>query len=355
MVSREQRVEATLVTPGMPLREAIGVLDVAGTGLLLLSSGGGILEAVLTDGDIRRHILAGGGLDVPCRELANREPLTIPPGATPAAALALLDHGRPYPVHHLPVVDPTGRVVDVLLRSDLVRSEDPAVTAVIMAGGYGTRLRPLTDATPKPMLPLGDRPLLERTVDHLRSAGIRRLQLTTHYLGDQIQGHFGDGSRFGVDIGYLQEEQPLGTAGALRLMPRGSEPVLVLNGDIVTNMDYRAMLGFHRYHQASLTVGVRRFDMQVPYGVVACEGPRVTAVHEKPVQHYLVNAGIYLIEPAALDHIPAEGRFDMTDLIAALLAADRRVVSFPVVEYWLDIARLPDYEAAQSDTLRKVI
>jgi NDP-sugar pyrophosphorylase family protein len=224
-----------------------------------------------------------------------------------------------------------------------------ALSAVIMAGGYGTRLRPLTDDMPKPMLPVGDRPLLERTVRRLREAGIQDVRVTTHYLGDRIASHFGDGKAFGVDITYLNEDRPLGTAGALALVNRPAGPLLVMNGDILTNLNFHALLAFHREHRADATVAVRKYDLTVPYGVVECEGTQVKALQEKPTERFLVNAGIYLLEPTVLGCIPPGERFDMTELIQVLLQQGRTVVSFPIVEYWLDIGRAEDYERAQSD------
>jgi NDP-sugar pyrophosphorylase family protein len=218
-----------------------------------------------------------------------------------------------------------------------------------MAGGFGTRLRPLTEDTPKPMLLVGDRPMLERTIEQLKKAGIHRVDLTTHYKPEAISKHFGNGDEFGVTIRYVHEDQPLGTAGALGLLGDSQEPLLVINGDILTHVDFRAMLKHHREHKASLTVGVCRYDLQVPYGVIECHGPDILGISEKPKMPFLVNAGIYLLEPKVRKYIPAGKRFDMTDLIQSLIHADRKVVSFPIVEYWLDVGRPGDYARAQED------
>jgi NDP-sugar pyrophosphorylase family protein len=260
-----------------------------------------------------------------------------------------MDHGREFVVNHLPLVDEQGRVAGILLRSDLVSSNLPAVSAVIMAGGFGTRLRPLTEHIPKPMLPVGDRPLLERTIGRLRDAGIRRVHVSTHYLSEMITNYFGDGQAFGVDLRYVAEDRPLGTAGALKLMDQRHEPLLVINGDILTSVDFRDMLAHHRAHRADVTIGVRQYDLQVPYGVVERSGAYVSALREKPVMCFLVNAGIYLLEPSVYRYIPDGETFDMPDLIQRLLDDGRPVVSFPIVEYWLDIGRHDDYEQAQED------
>jgi dTDP-glucose pyrophosphorylase/CBS domain-containing protein len=343
------RLRDVVITPDLPITQALERLQRAGTGMLLLADGNRKLVGVLTDGDIRRHILAGEPLDRPCGTVASRTPLVASPSATPAETLRLMDEGREYVINHLPVVGTEGEILGLWLRSDLVAASGPSLAAVIMAGGFGTRLRPLTESVPKPMLPLGDRPLLERTVNRLREAGIRDVRVTTHYLGESITDHFGDGHAFGVEMTYLRENQPLGTAGALSRLKDSLTPLLVMNGDILTTVDFQAMLAFHREHRADATIGVRKYDIEVPYGVVQCTGVRVRALQEKPVQRSLVNAGIYLLEPSVLACIPEEERFDMTDLVQRLLDDGRMVVSFPIVEYWLDIGRSGDYERAQDD------
>jgi NDP-sugar pyrophosphorylase family protein len=202
------------------------------------------------------------------------------------------------------------------------------------------------------MLPVADRPLMERTVEQLRQAGVRRLNITTHYLSEKIISHFGDGARFGVEIDYVRENEPLGTAGALKMLHASDEPILVVNGDVLTRVDYRAFHAFHREQNADMTIGVRAYKIQVPYGVVECHGPEVVGLTEKPEMKLFVNAGVYLLEPTVQAHLPAESKFDMTDLIARLLAAGKTVVSFPIVEYWIDVGRTADYEQADSDLRR---
>lgn len=344
-----QRLAASLVAPTATLGEALAQLDAGGIGVLLVAGAGRRLVGVLTDGDLRRAILSGSGLDSPVLPFVSREPLTTGPEAGPDVVLQLLDHGREYAVHHLPVVADDGVVLGVWLRSDIVGTPGTDLRAMIMAGGYGMRLRPLTDGIPKPMLPVGDRPLLELTIERLRAAGIRHVGVATHYLAECITGHFGDGSAFGVEISYFPEEQPLGTAGALRALPDDGEPLLVLNGDVLTGVNFARMLAFHRECGAELTVGVREYVMEVPYGVVDCQGTRVVGIREKPRQRYMVNAGIYLLESGVRRFVPDDLRFDMPDLIGRLLAADRSVAAFPIVEYWLDIGRPADYARAQAD------
>jgi NDP-sugar pyrophosphorylase family protein len=254
-----------------------------------------------------------------------------------------------YGLRHIPLVDGQHRVIDVALLGSLVKEYELPLRAVVMAGGYGTRLRPLTEEVPKPMLPIGGRPLLERIIEQLRQAGIHRVNLTTHYRADVITRHFGDGRDFGVEIRYVEESKPLGTAGALSLLEASEEPLLVINGDILTQMDFRMLLDFHREHHADMTVAVWPHEWQLPYGVVQLDGVTVTGISEKPRQRQFINAGIYLLNPDVCSYIPADRPYDMPSLISRLVAEGRRVVGFPVREYWMDIGKAEDYLKAQDD------
>jgi dTDP-glucose pyrophosphorylase/CBS domain-containing protein len=339
---------------GSTVRDAITSIDrSARISVALILDDAGKLLGVLTDGDVRRGILAGVGLDAPVTELVaikmrmpHPRPVTAPVGTPQAALLTIMQRES---VRQLPLVDADGRVVDIVILADLMPKAAPALQAVVMAGGFGTRLRPLTDSMPKPMLPVGDRPLLERIIYQIQRAGVRRVSVTTHYQPERIVEHFGDGSAFGVEMSYVHEEKPLGTGGALGLLSAPKEPLLVINGDILTDIDFGAMLSFHQEHQAQMTVAVRRYGVQVPYGVVECEGPMIRSLREKPELSFFVNAGIYLLEPTVFEFIPHGQRQDMTDLIERLLVERRTVVSFPVREYWLDVGQPSDYQRAQLD------
>jgi NDP-sugar pyrophosphorylase family protein len=277
--------------------------------------------------------------------------VVVPPDVPAVEALRLMNERD---INQLPVVDlRDGKAVGLLLRRDLVTEEQLAVAAVVMAGGFGTRLMPLTSDMPKPMLPVGDRPLLERTIETLRAAGIRRVNVTTHYLPEKITSHFGNGQSYGVDISYVTEDRPLGTAGGLGLLPEQEEPLLVINGDILCTVNFRDLVAYHRKNRADITVCVRKHEVKIPYGVVECDGPRLLRLKEKPSVSVLVNAGIYLLEPSVRRFIPPGERFDMTDLIGRLLANERPVATYPIVGYWLDVGQHDDYRKAQSDFVQK--
>lgn len=347
-----QRLDSVVISPTASIVEAIAQLDKAGTGALVLCSNERKLYGFLTDGDIRRAVLRGVPLESPCENIASRNPVTTQVTISAANALHLMNH---HDINHLPVVDAGDNVVDFLLRRDIVREDQLILSAVVMAGGYGKRLLPLTEQVPKPMLPVGDRPLLERTIAQLRRSGIQEVNLITHYLPECIEQHFGDGGSFGVRLNYLKEDHPLGTAGGLRLMKKATDPFLVMNGDILTGLPFQEMLAYHRKNGAEVTVGVRKSEVQVPFGVLECEDVRITQITEKPSLTFLINAGIYLLEPSVCDYIPKGQRFDMTDLIQKLLDSRRRVVCFPIMEYWLDVGQHEQYRQAQEDVRNGMI
>ncbi len=335
------------------IREVIAAIDRNERGIVLVVDEDSRLLDTVTDGDIRRAVLAGVNLDAPVGELLSRR-ATSP---YPEPVIAKVDTERhdlmrlmkQHHLRHIPIVDDTRRVMGLVTIDELLPTEVLPVQAVVMAGGFGTRLRPLTNDMPKPMLPVGGRPLMELIIDQLRSSGIQQVHIATHHKADKIVEHFGDGKAFGVNLAYLNEDRPLGTAGALGLLAAPKDPFLVINGDILTGLDFRAMVAFHRDHQAELTVAVRKYDIKVPYGVIESDGTFVKALVEKPTLDFFVNAGIYLLEPSVHHRIPAGQRFDMTELIHLLLAEGHRVASFPVIEYWLDIGKHVDYQQAQED------
>ena len=343
-VESRDRLSKVCISPHVPISDAIAQLNEAGTGALVLRDAEGKLCGLITDGDIRRAVIRRIPLSDPCGSIATPTPVCASEPISSSDALHIMNE---HDIHQLPLVDGEGCIVDFLLRKDLLPQSQHDLQAVVMAGGYGKRLLPLTENTPKPMLPVGERPLLELIIQQLRKAGIHDVNLTTHYLPDSISGHFGNGEHFGVRLNYSREENPLGTAGGLRLMPRPQGPFLVINGDILTGVPFREMLQYHRAHRAMLTVGVRKYELQVPFGVVDCDDVRITKIEEKPCHSYFINAGTYLLEPAAWDRIPGGSRFDMTDLIRVLLEAGETVVGFPIMEYWIDVGRHEDYLKAQ--------
>jgi dTDP-glucose pyrophosphorylase len=354
MIGRD--VSKLFVNPNDSIGEVIASIDRSGrVSLALVVDRQGCLINTITDGDVRRGLMAGLRLDAPASGLLQikagtpyPEPVTASASDDPATLLQILQDRC---IRQLPLLDSKGVVVDLVILSDFQRLAQQPFRAVVMAGGKGMRLRPLTENTPKPMLPVGGRPVLEFIVEQLRDVGVRRIHVTTHYQAEKIMDHFGAGESFGVEISYLQEETPLGTGGALGLLEKPEEPVLVINGDILTNVDLRGLHAFHQDHGAEMTVGVRRYEMQVPYGVVDCDGVNIRGVREKPQMSFFVNAGIYLLEPSVFDLIPPNQHLNITDLVERLTESGRTVVSYPICEYWLDMGQHEHYQQAREDAM----
>ena len=331
--------------------EAAALMDRSRLGIVLVVDDKRRLLGTITDGDLRRAMLARVDLSCPVESLLTQkvgsafpQPISAGLGQDSNWYLQLLQrHG----ILHLPILDQDKRVVGIVTRDEYLPRQVLPLQAVIMAGGKGTRLYPLTEQTPKPMLPVGDKPLLEIIIEQLRDSGIKKVNVSTHHQREKILAHFGDGRQFGVELSYVAEDRPLGTAGSLGLIERPTETTLVINGDILTQVNFQAMLLFHRAQQADLTVAVRQYEVQVPFGVVESDGALVRGVTEKPLINFFVNAGIYLLEPSVYGLLLPGERADMTDLIQRLLGQQRRVASFPVRESWLDIGQPADYEHAQ--------
>jgi NDP-sugar pyrophosphorylase family protein len=220
-----------------------------------------------------------------------------------------------------------------------------------MAGGFGTRLRPLTDNCPKPMLKVGGKPMLEILIDSFIKSGFNNFYISTHYLPEQIRDYFDDGSSKGVNITYVHEESPLGTGGALGLLPENMAklPLVLINGDILTKVDFGKLIEFHDNNKAESTMCVREYEYQVPFGVVEGEGNNVTSMIEKPIQRFFINAGIYILNSSVIDTVKPHNYLDMPTLLEQQIANSQTVVKFPIYEYWLDIGRMDDFNRAQRD------
>ena len=333
------------------IRDAMSCIDESAAKIALVVDDDGSLIDTITDGDIRRALLRGLGPDSPVGELkklkggsTSETPVTAAMGTRRSALLRLM---KRHCINQVPLVDQHLRVVALVTRKELTVIEELPVRAVIMGGGFGTRLGSLTTNLPKPMLPVGDRPLLELIVDQLREAGITQITVTTHYKGEVIRDYFGDGTDFGVDMRYIQEDEPLGTAGSLALLPLDRAMVLVINGDVLTQVDYRAAVDFHREHDADVTIGLRQHELTVPYGVVDTDGVVVRGISEKPVIRNFISAGVYLMNPDVCAKVPQGRASDMPDLISSVIAEGGSVIGFPVRESWLDIGHLANYKEAQ--------
>lgn len=349
--------ELPLTTKASTVRGLMSLMDKCAMGITLVVDEERRLEATITDGDVRRAILLGIELEETVEQLLltrknSRPPITAPLGTGADELLQLMAQ---YGIRQVPLLDVQQRVVDIALDSDYATSPALGLDGFIMAGGYGKRLMPLTETCPKPMLPVNGKPILEHLVGKFRAAGIQHVSISTHYLAESIVEHFHDGKDFGVDIEYVGEDEPRGTAGALAKAAVGNLPLLVVNGDILTSIDFRAMLEFHQEHSADMTIAVQQYEMRIPYGVVTTDGIDAVRIVEKPTVRNFVNAGIYLIQPGVCKMVPSDRTFDMPDLITSLINARKRVICFPIREYWLDIGHIEHYERASQDASRGMV
>lgn len=333
------------------LREALERLQGSSTGIALVVDAEERLVGSLSDGDARRAFLAGAELDGPLRPWIHTAPVTVPSGTDRATVLDLM---RARDVPQIPEVDADGRVLRLHLLKQILGGAPVASTAVVMAGGRGTRLRTVTRDLPKPMVPVAGRPILERLVLHLVGSGVHDVVMAVGYRADVIEEYFGDGGRHGCRIRYLREDRPLGTAGPLRGLldleesRPGSDPLLVMNGDLVTSFSVAGLLDAHASAGARLTVAVTEYAHEVPYGVLEAEGgTRVTGVFEKPIWRSTVSAGIYAIDPGLLPTIPADREVPMTDLITGCLDRGDEVHLWQVTGDWHDVGRPQDLAAAR--------
>jgi dTDP-glucose pyrophosphorylase/predicted transcriptional regulator len=336
-----------LVSPDTPILQVIRIIDDSSMQIALVVEEGNRLAGTVTDGDIRRGILKGVSLDNPVRQVMNSEPTVARLNEGREHILSLM---RSRQFRHIPVLDENGRVARIEILEDLIRAPDCENWVVLMAGGAGSRLGGLTSDCPKPLLKVGKKPILETILENFIEYGFRRFFISVNYMADMVENHFGDGSRWNVEISYLREEMKLGTAGPLALLPeRPSKPLLVMNGDLLTTVNFRQLLDFHMERRAVATMCVREYHFQVPYGVVGIEKNRLVRLDEKPVHRFFVNAGIYVLDPSTLDHVPRDTYFDMPVLFEKLLAMKLEVAPFPIREYWLDIGRLDDLERAKGE------
>lgn len=336
-----------LITPQTEIHKAIEIIDMNALQIALVIDSDHRLLGTVTDGDVRRGLLKNISLDSPVHQIMNKSPVTIPIIKDRKSILNILKINK---LRHLPVVDEAGRIIGIERLDDLIQPVKNDNLIVLMAGGMGKRLRPLTNNCPKPMLPVGGRPILETTIAMLVEQGFRQFCLSVNYKEEEITSYFGDGSRLGSEIHYIREGKNLGTAGPLSLIPNKTEkPIIVMNGDILTKLKMDQLIDFHDRHQTKATIAVRSYDYQVPYGVINAVRDRLVGFEEKPIYTSMVNAGIYVINPEVIDRIPKDSCFDMDQLFQNMLEGDEPLSIFPVREYWIDIGTIEDYNQAQLD------
>ena len=329
------------------IKEALGIIDSGAMQIALVVDDNDKLLGTLTDGDIRRGILRGLDLDSSIETIVCKEPAIAKISSTKEEILKIALSKK---LHQIPIVDDNGIVLDLKEIEELVEPKIKTNRVILMVGGLGTRLRPLTQDTPKPMLKVGNKPILQTIVEKFAEYGFVNITMCVNFNASIIRDYFGDGREFGVNIDYVLEEKRMGTAGALSLLKeRPSEPFFVMNGDLLTNVNFEHILNYHMLNKATATMCVREYDYEVPYGVVKMNDNKITAIAEKPVQKFFVSAGIYMLSPEILDLIPKNEFYDMPTLFEKLIKLSKNVISFPIREYWLDIGRMEEYQRANEE------
>ena len=329
--------------------KALELLDLYALRIVLVVDENNHLLGSITDGDIRRGLLKGQDLHASVESVMHTSPYSIEEDKLTSRQIFEIMREKRYLA--LPVIK-NGQLVNIITLDDLIRTKRKENPVFIMAGGFGTRLRPLTDKCPKPMLPIGGKPLLETIISSLKEQGFYKFYISTHYLPEIIQNYFGNGEKFDIQIQYVHESEPLGTGGALSLLPRQEVdlPFIVINGDVLTNMNFSKLIDFHISQNAVATICVREFQYQIPYGVVNSEQNNIQSMTEKPSYYFNINTGIYVISPELLEQVKSQF-IGMPTILEQQITKSKKVVSYPLHEYWLDIGHMEDYNRAQRDII----
>jgi len=343
--STEQIWRKAILPAHATIQQVISNLDHVAIKIVLVVNEEGELQGTISDGDIRRGLLKGLDLNSPITNVIHRNALVVPPEMTRETVMQLMVANK---IQQIPAVDERRRVVGLHLWDEIATPPVRPNLMVIMAGGMGTRLRPHTENCPKPLLLVAGKPMLEHIIESAKLEGFSHFVLAIHYLGQMIEDHFGNGERMGVQIDYLREQSPLGTAGALGLLnPRPEVAFVVTNGDVITDIHYGELLDFHMRHNAAATMAVRVHEWQHPFGVVQTQGVEIVGFEEKPVARTHINAGVYALDPDALNVLACDARCDMPTLFERLQAQAKRTVAYPMHEPWLDVGRPDDLVAAK--------
>jgi dTDP-glucose pyrophosphorylase len=344
VTSTEQLWRQAILPINATIGQAIHNLNQVGIKIVMVTNDNSALEGTISDGDIRRALLRGLDLTSPVTSAIHHNALVVPPEVSRDLVVQLMVANK---IHQIPVVDAKHRVVGLHLWDEITSPLPRPNVMVIMAGGMGTRLRPHTENCPKPLLTVSGKPMLEHIIDRAKLDGFKRFVIAIHYLGHMIEAHFGDGERLGVQIKYLREESPLGTAGALGLLnPSPDAPFIVTNGDVISDIRYGELLDFHVRHAAAATMAVRLHEWRHPFGVVQMEGVEIVGFEEKPLTRSHINAGVYVLEPPCLSFLSVDSPCDMPTLFERLQAKAQRIVAYPMHEPWLDVGRPEDLRSA---------
>lgn len=336
-----------LLRPEQPIRDALKLIDTESLRIALVVDDSFKLLGIVTDGDIRRGLLKNLSIESEVNEVMNPNPLTAEYGSPRSELVNIMEKEQ---ILAIPLLR-NGVIEGVETLQRVGQASIHQNPVFIMAGGFGSRLKPLTDNCPKPMLKVGDKPILEVLLNSFINAGFVNFYISTHYMPEVIYDYFGDGSKWGIKINYVYEKEPLGTGGALGLLPEDIPdlPLIMINGDVLTNVNFERILQFHKKNNSAATMCVRDYEYKVPYGVITGEGNRVRRMVEKPIQQFFVNAGIYIVSSKVRKSVTKNIHIDMPTLLENFIDVEEGVMMFPIHEYWLDIGGVEDFKRAQFD------
>ena len=336
-----------LVYADYTIRQVLKQLNEGAKGIVLVVDQQKKLVGTITDGDVRRALLQGFTLEDPIDQVIHYQPVFV---RLATSRDEIKEVFIKKAVRQLPVVDGQGILVDLISINEVLVPEGKDNPVVIMAGGLGTRLKTLTKEIPKPMLRVGEDPILQHTINNFRQYGFNKILITVNYKAEIIENYFQDGYAYGVNIKYIKEKKRLGTAGGIHLAKEYlKEPFFVINGDVFTNLNVENMMNFHLANDNAITVGTKNYAFQVPYGVLEVDGERVKRLQEKPEINCLINSGVYCLQPEMIDLIPENRYFEITDLINTCLAKEYQVGNYEIKDYWMDIGRQEDYHQLNND------
>ena len=340
-------IEDIITTKDTSIKDVIKIIDKSAKQICLIVDENLRLIGTVTDGDIRKGLLNNISVSDSVNRISNKNPVSA---HINDSREQLINIFRAKKIHQIPIINNDKTLVGIELLDDLFPSEKFTNTVVLMVGGLGSRLKPLTNDIPKPMLKIGGKPILETIIEGFAKSGFSKIIMCTGYKSEKIQKYFMDGAKFGVNIEYVNEEKKMGTIGALTLLKqKPKDPFFVMNGDVLTNVNFKKMLNFHLKNKSKATMCVRTYDYTVPFGVVTCSDEKIQSIDEKPTQSFFVNAGIYLLDPECIELIPNNEYYDITSLFQKIIDSGANTTAFPLQEYWLDIGRISEYDQANAE------
>ena len=341
-----KNIKKIIISKEISIKKALKVISNGAIKIAIVVDKKGKLIGTLTDGDIRRGFLKGLDLNSSIKSIVHKRPITAKKNEIKEKLLKIALSKK---IYQIPIIDKKRKVIGVHIIDEFIKPYNKSNKVVIMAGGMGIRLRPLTNNLPKPMLKIGNKPILEIIINKIKKSGFKNIIISVNYKSNIIKDHFKNGDKFGVNIEYIHEKKKMGTAGALSLIKaKLNKPFFVINGDVITNLDFEKMIDFHIQHESQATMCIREYNIESPYGEVKTDKENIVLIEEKPTHKVFVNAGIYILNPECINFIPKK-TFDMPTLFKKLIAKKKKTVSFPLGEYWIDIGGFNEYKKANID------